>query len=202
MSRSDRAQWKAFLQGGKGGSTARAAGAPARAAGADSQLTVRKNRLEGVVLGADPSLRGTGLALVERTGERFGLIASQTVTIGRKPSPAECLGLIAAAVEAMLARAEVTALAVEASVMVQNIRVALALGSARGAVITPASLRHIAVAEYPPTRIKQAITGQGRASKVQVQGMVRQLLGLPTPLPPDEADAAAAALCHFFTGEP
>jgi crossover junction endodeoxyribonuclease RuvC len=57
----------------------------------------------------------------------------------------------------------------------------------------------VPVQEYAPLRIKQAVTGKGRASKAQVAALTAVLLKRAEPLPPDEADAAAAALCHAFT---
>ena len=57
----------------------------------------------------------------------------------------------------------------------------------------------VPVVEYPPARIKQAICGNGQATKFQVQQMIRNLLRLKTAPPPDAADALAVALCHLHS---
>jgi crossover junction endodeoxyribonuclease RuvC len=71
------------------------------------------------------------------------------------------------------------------------------IGEARASAMLAAAQRGIPVLEYPPARVKQAISGNGRASKVQVQAMVRNLFRLKTTPPVDAADAAAVALCYL-----
>jgi crossover junction endodeoxyribonuclease RuvC len=177
----------------KGGAPARPP-AKARAAAAPAALS---RRYEGVVLGIDPSLRGTGLALVRFAGaERGELCFSQTVRLGRQIEAFACLGAIARAVEACLEAHPVDAVAVESTIHVQNSRTALILGSARGAAIAEAAKRGLPVHEYPPSRIKQAVTGQGEATKEQVGRMLAALLVGADALAPDESDAAGAAFCH------
>lgn len=80
-----------------------------------------------------------------------------------------------------------------------NVQAALRLGEARGVVLAAAGSLGIAVAEYAPATIKLAVTGDGRASKEQVQWMVQRLLKLPRPPAEDAADALGAALCHLQT---
>ena len=85
-------------------------------------------------------------------------------------------------------------LAIERVFVSRNAESALKLGQARGAALV--AVPAIPVFEYAATRVKQATTGSGRASKSQVQHMVRVLLSLPEPPRTDEADALAVALCH------
>lgn len=76
-------------------------------------------------------------------------------------------------------------------------RTAVFMGHARGVLYLAAAAHGIAVASYPATRIKKALTGNGRASKAQMQAMVASTLALTAPPEPaDVADALAAALCH------
>ena len=71
------------------------------------------------------------------------------------------------------------------------------MGHARGVIYLAAAERDIPVVSYAPTRIKNSLTGHGRASKEQMQRMVQQTFGLAErPHPPDVADALAVALCH------
>jgi crossover junction endodeoxyribonuclease RuvC len=159
-----------------------------------------RGRFEGIVLGIDPSLRGTGLALVEfKTGRAPLLLRCQTVRVPPKHSMAVALGEIHRAVAAFLDGTEVRHVALEQTIYVQNFQTAQILGAARGAAIAAAALRDRPVFEYPPLRVKQAVVGAGRASKEQVARCVMALLGHGRPLAPDEADAAGVALCHAFT---
>jgi crossover junction endodeoxyribonuclease RuvC len=92
------------------------------------------------------------------------------------------------------------AVAVETQFVYKNVQSALKLGMARGAVIIAAARRGIAVFEYAPRKAKQAVVGNGGASKFQVQKMVQMQLKLSQlPEPADAADALALALCHAHT---
>ena len=76
-------------------------------------------------------------------------------------------------------------------------RTALSVGQARGAVLVAAALAGVPCAEYPPSSVKQAVCGYGRAEKSQVQRMVKAILGLDAlPTPNHAADALAVAICH------
>jgi crossover junction endodeoxyribonuclease RuvC len=165
-----------------------------------SLIVAPRAPFRGLVLGIDPSLRGTGLALIEFTpGRPPLLLRCQTVRVAAKHSMAAALAEIHRAVDAFLAGAEVRHVALEQTIYVQNIRTAQILGAARGAAIAAAALRNHEVFEYPPLRVKQAVVGAGRASKEQMARTVMALLGHARTLAPDEADAAGVALCHAFT---
>ncbi len=180
-----------------------AAVAVPRAAATTAQASAMiKPRLpfSGIVLGIDPSLRGTGLALIEfKTGCAPLLLRCRTVHVpARRPMP-EALAEIHRAVSAFLEGIEVRHVALEQTIYVQNFQTAQILGAARGAAIAAAALRELPVFEYPPLRVKQAVVGLGRASKDQVARTVMALLGHARSLAADEADAAGVALCHAFT---
>jgi crossover junction endodeoxyribonuclease RuvC len=154
----------------------------------------------GLVLGIDPSLRGTGLALIEfAAGRQPILLRCQTVRVATKHSMAAALAEIHRAVSAFLDGADVRHVALEQTIYVQNIQTAQILGAARGAAIAAVALRERPVFEYPPLRVKQAVVGIGRASKEQMARTVMALLSHGRTLAPDEADAAGVALCHAFT---
>jgi crossover junction endodeoxyribonuclease RuvC len=154
----------------------------------------------GVVLGIDPSLRGTGLALIEfGLGRQPLLLRCQTVRVAPKHAMAVALGEISQAVSAFLEGSEVRHVALEQTIYVQNFQTAQILGAARGAAIAAAAVRQRPVFEYAPLRVKQAIVGSGRASKEQLARTVMALLGHQRTLALDEADAAGVALCHAYT---
>ena len=151
----------------------------------------------GVVLGVDPSLRGTGLAVVAFAGqEQVRLLTSQVVRIHTRESMPTCLAEIFRTMTGLLESWQIRHVAVEETIFVQNYQTAQRLGAARGAVLTAAAIRGIPVFEYPPLRIKQAVCGFGRASKEQMIRQVSGLLMLKEHLPTDAADAVGAALCH------
>lgn len=154
----------------------------------------------GQVLGIDPSLRGTGLALVEfAPGRQPLLLRCRTVKVASKLSMAHALGEIHRAVTDFLGGFPVKHVALEQTIYVQNFQTAQILGAARGAAIAAAALRDLPVFEYAPLRVKMAVVGAGRASKEQMARTVMALLGHGRMLASDEADAAGVALCHAFT---
>lgn len=180
-----------------------AAQAVPRAAATDAVTSLRvraRTPFAGRVLGIDPSLRGTGLALIEfAAGRPPLLLRCQTVRVPARQTMAEALAEIHRRVTDFLSGAGVRHVALEQTIYVQNIRTAQILGAARGAAIAAAALHGMPVFEYPPLRVKQAVVGAGRASKEQMARTVMALLGHGRPLALDEADAAGVALCHAYT---
>lgn len=148
-------------------------------------------------MGIDPGTVVTGYAILRREAG-----ASQAVDYGCiRPPSAERLSqryaLIYEAVDHLCLRFRPDAVAVETQFVAKNPQSALKLGMARGMVLLAATRLKIPVFEYTPCRAKQAVTGNGRASKHQVQAMVARLLSLASlPEPDDVADALAIALCH------
>ena len=160
----------------------------------------RRRPFAGQVLGIDPSLRGTGLALIEfGAGRPALLLRARTVRVPSRCPMAEALAEIHRAVAEFIDGSNVRHVALEQTIYVQNFQTAQILGAARGAAIAAAALRDKPVFEYPPLRVKQAVVGVGRASKEQMQRTIMALLGHGAPLASDEADAAGVAVCHAFT---
>jgi len=154
----------------------------------------------GCVLGIDPSLRATGLALIEFTRDRPPLLLRcQTVNVAQKHPMAFALAEIHRAVATFMRDFQVRHVALEQTIYVQNFQTAQILGAARGAAMAAAALEAIPIFEYAPLRVKQAVVGAGRASKEQMARTVMALLGHGRTLALDEADAAGVALCHAFT---
>jgi len=165
--------------------------------------TLQRQAFHGRVLGIDPSLRGTGLALIEFTpGRQPVLLRCQTVKIAAKLSMAHCLAEIHQAVAAFVADFDPRHVALEQTIYVQNFQTAQILGAARGAAIAAAALKKKEIFEYAPLRVKQAVAGRGHASKEQVARTVMGMLGHGRTLALDESDAAAVALCHALTWRP
>ena len=165
-----------------------------------SSIGYGRPKFVGTVLGIDPSLRGTGLAVVEFSKPQLPLLLrSETLKQKANVSMPSCLGAICERVLEVLDTYAIDVVALEQTIYVQNFQTAQILGAARGAAIAAAAMRGKLVYEYPPLRVKQAVVGQGRASKEQVAKTVRSLMGHGDLLEYDQSDAAAVAITHAFT---
>lgn len=155
-----------------------------------------------VLLGIDPGTAVTGFGVVS-VGARRQAELLQCGVIRTSPRSALSLRLLEIhdGVAALIDEFSPAALSMESTFYGKNVRSALTLGQARGAIVVAAAQRGVEVAEYAPREIKKAVVGTGGATKEQVAYMVRRHLRLRTdPAPSDAADGVAAALCHAFTG--
>lgn len=148
------------------------------------------------VLGVDPGSRFTGYGVIDAGALQSRHVASGVIRVAGE-GVAERLRCIADALRAIADEYAPDELAVERVFVSRNADSALKLGQARGAALV--AVAGIPVFEYAASRVKQAVTGSGKAPKEQVQHMVRVLLSLARPARPDEADALAVALCHAHT---
>ncbi|MBI1800504.1 MAG: crossover junction endodeoxyribonuclease RuvC [Chloroflexi bacterium] len=150
------------------------------------------------VLGLDPGTATTGFGVVESDGNALRLVEyGAIITPANLPMP-ERLRLIYLQLNDLLARARVDAAAVEKLFFNKNVTTALSVGQGRGVALLAAAMAGVAVFEYTPLEVKQAMAGYGRATKDQVQQMVRMILNLDDiPRPDDAADALAIAICHL-----
>ncbi|MDR1366556.1 MAG: crossover junction endodeoxyribonuclease RuvC [Puniceicoccales bacterium] len=187
--------WANFLEKGKG---SRSKSDISRAKIIESKVSVTSFR--GKILGIDPSSRGTGLAVLNvKNRDEMDLIFSQTVKVPSKESLLTCTRCIFEAISEAIEHYQPAICAVEQTIYVQNFQTAQIMGIARGAVLTATAVHRLSAFEYAPLRIKQAICGYGRASKEQISKMVQAILKIPMHVGFDETDAAAVALCCFFT---
>ena len=156
-----------------------------------------------VLLGIDPGTAVTGFGAVTVDARRRADLLECGVI---RTSPAASLAVrlleIHEGVEELIARLRPAVLSIESAFQGKNVRSAMTLGQARGAIIVAAARCGVEVAEYAPRAIKRAVTGTGSATKEQVAYMVRRHLRLRSdPKPSDAADGVAAALCHAYTGQ-
>ena len=170
--------------------------------GLDPKVLLKNEPFSGRILGVDPSLRGTGLAILECQGNSYRLLHSETLKLGTKVSSISCLGKIHELVAHLVDLWQPRHVSCEETIYVQNFKTAQIMGSARGAALSAAAIRDVPVFEYAPLRVKQAVVGFGRASKEQMSNTLAQMLGLPQSLPFDQADALGLALCHALTWSP
>ena len=149
------------------------------------------------VIGVDPGSETTGYGVIDSDGRRYELVEYAGIRGPKHVSFAERLLAISRKLEEVIERLSPQACAVEDTFYAVNVKSALKLGQARGAVLVAAARAGIEVFEYSPLEIKSALVGYGRAEKQQVQEMVRVLLKLSTrPEPLDASDALAIAICH------
>ena len=151
-----------------------------------------------IILGIDPGSRVCGYGLVNANGNRLEYIACGCIRIPTMPFP-ERLQLIHAGITEIIDRYSPQEAAVEEVFLGKSAGSALKLGQARGAAIVACTNREIPVAEYPATRVKQALVGNGRADKHQMQQMITSLLNLSDSPQEDAADALCVAVCHANT---
>ena len=155
-----------------------------------------------VLLGVDPGTAVTGFGVVAVDSRRSAELIQCGVI---RTSPTDALPVrlmdIHEGVAALIEEFSPAAMSIESTFYGKNVRTALTLGQARGAIIVAAAGRGVEVVEYAPRDIKKAVVGTGAATKDQVAYMVRRHLRLRTdPTPSDAADGIAAALCHAFNG--
>ena len=149
------------------------------------------------MLGIDPGSRTTGYGVIEE-GETLRYVASGCIETTRGTFPGR-LADIFRGVEAVIAAHAPDEFVIEEVFVARNPQSALKLGQARGAAIAAAVDADLPVSEYAARSVKQAVVGTGRATKEQVQYMVRVLLSLSAAPPADAADALAVAICHVNT---
>lgn len=154
------------------------------------------------VLGIDPGTAATGFGVVaRRSGGTVSLVECGVIRTSASQPLAHRIREIYLGVEELLERHQPFAISVENVFQGKNVRSALTLGHARGAILLAAALRDVTIAEYQPREIKKAVVGTGSATKDQVAFMVKQQLRLAeVPAPADAADGVAAALCHCLIG--
>jgi crossover junction endodeoxyribonuclease RuvC len=151
----------------------------------------------GRILAVDPSLRGTGFAVLERDNSRIRCPEFGVIRNPPKLTVAACLLAIHKELTRQIEKHSPSAVAIESIIYVQSLPTAITMGSARGVVLLAAAQHGLAINEYAPRKVKLAIVGKGSAQKQQVAFMVRALLGLTVTPPPDAADAIAVGITHF-----
>lgn len=152
------------------------------------------------ILGIDPGTGTTGFGVIETDGRTFAMLEGGVIkTIPNNPLPGR-LAVIYDDLTQIIKTAKPEVVSIEKLFFAQNVTTAMAVSQARGVVMLAAEQAKLPVFEYTPLQIKQALTGYGRASKGQMQEMVKVMLKLAqVPKPDDCADALATAICHAMS---
>jgi len=154
-----------------------------------------------IILGIDPGLRTTGFGVIEQHGATLRYIASGTIKTEGEGALPPRLKMILNGIGEIVATYRPDCAAIEKVFVNVNPQSTLLLGQARGAAITALVGADLDVAEYTALQVKQAVVGNGKAAKEQVQEMVSRLLRLPGRPGTDAADALGVAICHANSHE-
>ena len=156
---------------------------------------------EKIIIGIDPGTNVMGYGIIAVAGKRASLVSMGVIKLNHRDSHYLRLSRIFDGVLRLIGEHLPDEMALEAPFFGKNVQAMLKLGRAQGVAMAAALSRDIPIAEYEPRKVKMAITGNGAASKEQVQEMVRRILNIPREdlLPElDATDAVAVALCHFY----
>jgi crossover junction endodeoxyribonuclease RuvC len=150
-----------------------------------------------LVLGVDPGSLVTGYGLVEKKkGKLSCLHAGAIVASNRVPFYQRIHNIFDSMVE-LMGQYRPHEMAIEDIFFAKNVKSAMKIGHARGAVLIAAVQCGVKIFEYTPLEIKKSVVGYGRASKEQVRSMVNVILGIKELEKLDTSDALAAAICHL-----
>ena len=153
-----------------------------------------------IIMGIDPGYATIGYGVIDKQRNTIVPIDYGVVTTPKTEGMPVRLAMIDEQIIALIKKYKPDAIAVEELFFNTNITTGIKVAQARGVIMVCAVKECGHLFEYTPLQIKQALTGNGRAEKAQIQFMVRALLGLrEIPKPDDAADALAAAICHANT---
>lgn len=152
---------------------------------------------KSIILGIDPGIADTGFGVI--TKEKNGCLVCAdygTIKTSSKASLSDRLEILSCELTKIIKKYQPETIAVEQLFFCKNVKTALVVGHARGVVLLTAKQHGIEPLEFTPLQVKQAVSAYGKASKLQVQKMVKLLLNLKElPQPDDAADALAIAIC-------
>jgi crossover junction endodeoxyribonuclease RuvC len=147
-----------------------------------------------VILGLDPSLRGTGYGVIRLAKPYPETLAQGTISCPAQWEHSRCLAKISQTLRDLLKQHKPAVCVIEGLFFAQNLQTALIMGEARGAALAAIAEAGLEIYELAPRKVKQAIVGYGAAQKIAVAKMVQRMLRLPEIPAPDAADALALAL--------
>lgn len=149
------------------------------------------------ILGIDPGFAITGYSIVDYIGNKFNLETSGAILTEAKTSFPLRLERINKELDNIIKQYNPDAMAIEELFFNNNAKTAINVAQARGVILVTARQNNLNIYEYTPLQVKQAVTGYGRADKIQVQRMVKMILNTEKlPKLDDITDSMAMAICH------
>jgi crossover junction endodeoxyribonuclease RuvC len=155
-----------------------------------------------ILIGIDTALRCTGYGVLELEGKTY--LPTDCGVIKNKPKipVSECLHRLGGGIEEIVESYKPSVAALEGGFYFKNAQTAMVLGMARGTVVSILAKHGIPIYEYAPRKAKQAVVGNGNASKQQVALCIAQMLNLNLQdIPNDSTDAMALAICHTLISQ-
>ena len=150
------------------------------------------------ILGLDPGTATTGYGIIDVEDGDFILVTYGVIKTSPKMAMPNRLQVIQQELKALLDTYHPESAGIEELFFGRNVTTAITVGQARGVLLLTLANAEIPISEYSPPKIKDAVTGYGKADKQQMQMMVRNLLNLEeTPRPDDAADGLAVAITHY-----
>ena len=147
-----------------------------------------------IILGIDPGTTVMGYGIIHVKGKKIELVNFGIIQLSKLPTHPDKLKRIFERLDGLIKEFKPDEMAIEAPFFGKNVQSMLKLGRAQGVAIAAALKSNVPFEEYAPRRIKQAVTGSGKASKEQVAAMLQNLLDYL-----DATDGLAAAVCHHFS---
>ena len=175
---------------------ARVSSPRSKAASPSESAARNPGQVSGVILGIDPSLRGTGFGVIRTGRGQLQMLACGTIKCPATWERSRCLAKILQTLRDVVSEHAPTVCVVEGLFFAQNLQTALIMGEARGAALAAVAEAGLEIYEIAPRKVKQAIVGYGAAQKLAVAKMVQRMLKLAELPAPDAADALALALVH------
>ncbi len=155
-----------------------------------------------VIIGIDPGTLVMGFGVIQIDQKKVKLLEMGVLHLSKHKDHSKRLHYIFEKVSALVQLHEPDVVAIEAPFFGKNVQSMLKLGRAQGVAIAAAMAHGSATIEYAPRKVKQAVTGNGNASKEQVWKMLQSLLGFKeAPEFEDATDAVAVAMCHHFESQ-
>ena len=150
-------------------------------------------------MGIDPGIARLGYAFIrtKKKGEKLETIDYGCITTKPELSPGERLKKINNELNKLIKKYKPKVLAVENIYFFKNLKTAMPVSQAKGVILLTAAKKKIPVYEFSPLQVKMTICGYGRATKQQIQRMIKEILNLPKlPKSDDAADALSIAVCY------
>lgn len=152
-----------------------------------------------LILGLDPGTATVGYALLRKNKNELTVLTYGCIRTKPRDETGTRLAQIEKELEKIVRQFKPQEAAIERLFFLNNVKTAMAVSQARGVMLLTLARLKLPTFEYTPLQVKMAVTGYGKAPKIQIQKMVKNILGLEElPQPDDAADALAIAMCHAY----
>lgn len=149
------------------------------------------------ILGLDPGTATTGFGVIEYFNDEYILLDYGCITTPANQPLQLRIKQITQDLGTLLSEWHPKEIAIEELFFSKNVKTAMQVAYARGAMMQRLSSENYEITEYKPQQVKEAVCGYGRAEKIQIQKMVQMILKMDCmPSSDDAADALAIAICH------